>query len=1215
MIRVFVKQGMFGEGKTTEHPVAWRAGLRALELREQLETVIQGANVRVAVDGEPLEGDAEIPDGATVLVAADPGAVIIPFVIQAIVSAAIAYGIGQLIQALTPKPKPTGVPQERGDDSSATYAWDGVQTSFGQGFTIPVVYGRHAVGGHIVYTDVFASSLGGSLVELLRVVLFLSEGPIHRIGDQLARVADGLGGYAGGPPAGPAIPQHIRVNENLLDYANPLPSARLFLRPGTFDQPPLPTNPFRGATATFNIGTRLDDLGQEALFTYTGNDEISTIGFTFAAPSGIYQQDAQGNQTAYPVTVSLSWRPSGTTSWRALYLPAGAIQLPPRIFGQTPVLGSFVDTFGGDLQPSGAPQRGPLEIRVVRQTPSGSGSLSVVSSLVWRSAAVNINQPFAYPGATLIGFELLATGRIAGQIPNFSVRCDGALVRVWDATNGFSPRCWDIPAAPFNFMSQPPGRNPAWILADFLTARWGLGAYITDDRIDWPAFRRWAAFCDMIAPNWNEPSFQCDLVLDAPRPAWETVLMICATGRAAPIWRNGLLSVVYQFRDTHFDSGIGVATKAPVQLITSGLCENVQVRWLPKGERATAFSFQFLNADQLYAQDVLTIEDPEAELNDPADPSRERWRPEVVQAYGVVRPTQLEREGIYMHRVNRLIRRELSFECGPWMLAAEPGDLFDFEHDLLRPFGADVPLAMQVNYGTGGAPDDKLTVDHTVSGSLAFAARDADGKPIYRVVTSATSTIINGRPSTVLEFVGPITIATGSAIAVGLPDKLTETYQLVGLTLGKDLRRTVRALQWVPEIFDDVDLAGDRAEGELTTDQLLEQPEADTSSRLALDVGVVVLPRGRHRITWARPEGRGTAHARVYLRAPAVAEVWWLLDETAGQCLDVDTLEPWRAYEVSVCLENWGGNFTAPELGARLSFTAEEFCPWSPVAPTNVQTQQSAGENLLVIRWDQGDPADLDHFEVRNGDDWAAGVVVYRGRLAEVRLRPPPGHPTYQIAARSTTGLYSPRAVVTVTLEAVPSFAAVSVDSTEFVPTGSGGTLTNTQRDSTTEPAAPFLELVAGQLFGSFASSTVDLGYEAPFFLRVALSAQELDGTTVDDWTWGVGSGEARWRTVDTRPASAGLPGIDWSTLVDDLTVAIDDLPGDLRVAGTLSEIGSNVLCRVESRVYTAGAWGSWAPHVDRVAVCSRWETRLIMARSSATREVRARTFRMETFI
>lgn len=1214
MIRVWVKSGLMGEGERHEHLVEWRPGLRAADVRLHVEQTLAGSRVGVAADGRLLADDDEVPDGSTVLVAADPGAVLVPFIIYALVSAVVSVGISLLIQALTPKPRPPGVPQERGDDSSPTYAWDGVQTGFGQGFPLAIVYGRHAVGGHVIYTDVFAFGLSSSsTTELLNVVLFLSEGPIYRIGDQLARVANGLGGFNPGLSGG-TIPDHIRVAENLLESTNPLPGARLWLRPGTFDQPPLPTDPFEGAKTLFQVAAQLNNQGDESIFTYNGTEETASVTFVFAAPSGLYQQTATGGIVSYPVQVQLEFRPVGATSWSQLYGNPGG-WIPGGVSIGTGAAEPFVRTYTFNLAPNNAPARGPFEFRARRTTPAQAGSGQTVSAVVWRSIAFNIRQEFAYPACALLGLQLYAGQRYSGNVPNFSVRVDGALVRVWDPTHGFSPRCWDIPAAPFNFMSQPPGRNPAWILGDFLTSRWGLGPYLDDDQIDWASLRRWAAFCEQQLANWNEPAFQCDIVLDAPRPAWETVLAICATGRAAPIWRNGKLAVVYQYRDGHSDAGVSVPAKAPVQLITSGLCDNVQVRWLQKSGRSTAYSFQFLNGEQLYAQDVVTKEDDESAINDPSDPNREKWRPEIVQAYGVTRATQLIREGQYMHRVNRLVRRELTFDCGPWLLAAEVGDLIEFEHDLLRPFGADVPLAMQVL--AGGVAVTSLTVDHAVSGAIAIAARDGDGKPVHRTVTSTTPVTIGGRTCTVLSFTGGVTIPTGAAVAVGLVDKIVETYQIVAVTLGQNLRRSVRALQWVPEVFDDVPLPGTDGldEPEIDLDLVMAQPSSESGAQLATDLCAIVLPGAVQRVAWVRPPSRSTARARVYLRQPQVGASFGLVGETIATYLDLPQLEAWKPYEFAVCLENGGGDYQPPELGARLSFIPEEFVPWSPVAPTNLRSSESAGENLLVLQWDQGDASDVEHYEVRCGDDWAAGQVVYRGRLAEARLRPPSGHRTYQVAARSSSGLYGARAQITVALTAVHDLGAEIVDDTSFAPSGTGGTHSGTQRNTTAEPAAPFLELQPGVLTGTFTSSTVDIGYDAPFFLRVSLSAQELDGTTVDDWTFGIDSGEARWRTVDTRPASAGLPGIDWSTIVDDLTQQIDDLPDDLRVGGTLGETGSHVLCRVESRTYAGSTWSAWAPHVDRLAVCSRWEARLIMARSSASRAVRARTFRMETIL
>lgn len=1109
--------------------------------------------------------------------------------------------------ALTvPPPDLPGLPQERGDQRSTTYGWDGMQTATGQGLTIPVVFGEHDVAGQVIHTDVSATSVSGQTVDLLRLVLVLSEGPIYGIGDQLMRVADGLGGLTGGTPGG-AIPSGIRVNGNELDSLAALPGARVWLRPGTFDQPALPSNPFPGAAATFSVGQQLQDAGNSALFTITSTDPISTVGWVFAAPGGLFQQDSNGNQTAYPVSISLAWRPSGHGAWRSFYDGTGA-PFTARTFGSTPQLAAFLDTFGASLQPDGSAVVGPIEVQVTRSTAAGAQA-SVVSALLWRSVTIGVRQEFAYPGSALVALELAAGERFAGGIPNVQMRVRGVLVRTWDETHGFSAPCWDPPAAPHDYSTRPPGRNPAWILGEFVTnKRWGLGQFgLTDDDVDWPQLRRWAAFCQANpSPTWDEAAFCCDLVLDASRSAWDWVLAICSAGRAAPVWDGRKLSVVYRYRDEHGDSGVTVPAKTSAQLITSGNCEDVAVQWVSTAKRPTAFQFQFLNAAKAYAQDVLVEEDTEAPaLQDPTDPNANAWRPEAAQVWGVVRESQLYREAKFRHRTNRLVLRQLTFTIGPWGLPLIPGDLIDFQHDLLRPFGDDdAPVVCQV---VAVPATGQITVDHAITGTgLALSGRLPDGRPFYEVIGTATATTHRGRPATTLIYPGSSLLAVGATVVVGLADKLVEQYEVHSINLRDEVKRQVVALQWAPAVYDLVEPpTGGALSGVLRQSASgLEAPELS-------DLSVVCTGRG-HRIAWQRPPGRGTARARVWVRQPDLATTWALIGETARADLDVDWLVAWRTYEVAVVLENAGGAFGAPDTGLRLEFVADEFPAWAPLAPTNLRALQLPLENLLVLRWDAAEIRELAYYEVRAGGDWAAGLVVYRGLLPEARLQAPPACGIYQVAARSRSGLYGPRAAVTVALEAIPYSGAMLEDQTDAI--AGGGTHSDTEADSVTIAGETFVALIAGALAGTWTTDEVDLGSEAVRYLRVAWWPHELDGTTVDDWTFAAASGEARWRTLDARPASTGAPGLDWSTTVDDLVgVLAADLPGDLRAAGTLGEAGSHVQAVVESRVYAGGAWGDWQPHVDRLVTVEKWQARVALRRRSTERSIRVRTFTMET--
>lgn len=1211
MIRIGVKQGVMGEGSTTWREVEWRDGITVADIRDCVGQVAT-LHVAVGVDGRQLEDDDLVPDGATCVVCPVPGETILGYVVYAIISAIVSLAVNYVVSLLTPTPKPPGVPQQRGDEESPTFTWNGIQTSYGQGQVISVVLGRHAVGGQVIYSSL-RPWVGGA-GEVLVLDLALSEGPIHRIGNYEGSRND-LGGidFFGStivPPV-PGLPTGFYINDNLQDATgSQLPDVMVWTRNGTLRQSPLPASRFPGAATLFTINSPLNEQDDEYVFTYSGTESLNAIAVTLQAPGGLYEIAAGGAITGYGVQVTCTWRYVGETAWRQFF--GGGVLSAGGGNGYT-----SSHTWGAALTlVGGADVTGPIEIRVVRNTPSGSVT-SIVSQTLLRSVETIRPQEFSYPGVAHMGVAILATGATSGALPRFKQVCDGILVRVWDAVAGFSEYVWDAPTeAPFDFCTQPPGRSPAWLLGEFaVNQTWGMGNELDDTKVDWPKLREWAAYCQTIpGGGWVEPRFLAALVLDVQRPAWDIVLALCMAGRAAPVWRDGKLSVEYQYRDAHGDSGVSVPAKVPVQLVTSSLCENVTVRWLEKKGRATAINFQFLNEDEGFAQAVEPVEDSETNVNDPTDPNSEPFITQTIQAWGVTSRSQLVRQGFYLHRQTRLIRRELTFECGPWMLAAEVGQLFDFQHDLLRPFDDDVATTMQV---VEAAPmDTRVLVDHKVviptGETLHFAARLADGSPIYRTVTSVTATTRRGRQCTWLFLAGdPFTVAPGAACAVGLADKIVQTYQIVSLSLSHQMRRVVRAVQWVPELFDDVpstaaDVGGD-------SEKLGQSKSAPRSQQIASDINLQRSPEGFVRLSWSRAvaDDRGQ-RARVYAK-PSNVNVWTLLGETKETQLDVVRRIGWRTAKVAVVLEGTDGTFEPPEFAPAITAEMPEFPPVLLPAPGSAQAVSAPEQNQVTLTWSAVEATDVVGYEVRVGEDWAGGKTVWRGTEARAVLSPAPAHGTLQIAARHSSGLYGKRTTLSLTVDWLPQAGAQIVDSHEYAPTqDAAGTKVNTKFDP-----EGWLNLHADFYRGTFTSEERDLGYQAPFFLRVALAVHELDHATVGELSAiQAGSGEAFWRTVDTRPASPMHPGINWSLKVSDVQAkTFEELAPMLASGLQRGEPGSHVRCDVESRVYVDGAWSDWSPHVDRKVECSRWQARLQFGRTTRQREVRATTFRMETLI
>ncbi|MBL8752277.1 MAG: hypothetical protein JNK15_03165 [Planctomycetes bacterium] len=1219
MIRVLVRQGVLGQ-QVDAFDVPAAACTSARSLLQQFASLLpRSVPITVAVNGARLRDeqlDDPIPDGQQVVLLPTTGDVV-TIIVTVLIQVAVAAAVNYVAQQLAPRPKPQGVAQERGDESSSTYAWDGLTTNYGPGLPIPWVYGRHAVGGQVIWSDVIASRANGAaaLDDRLRMVLSLCDGPIYRFGDILAGSIDGLGGLVG-QPAGPAIPSDLRINDTLIPPADPNPGVRVWLRPGTKDQPPLPA-PFTGVATTETLNVPLTGvIGLAYVHTIADASDLAMIRAVVAFPSGLYAVGPNGQPVAHSATFTVGWRLPGQTG-PGTSLPTNV----PNAGAGGPFLGYHAVTWSADASantPGGITNfptglSGPIELLFFFSSVSGT---SIVNAAVLRELTTVKSHTLRYPGEVLLAIEVAAGSRFSGGRPQVYHRIDGALVRVWDATNGWSPRCWEVPAAPHNFNTHPPGRNPAWCLLDFLLNRWGLGRYLTEDKIDLPAFRRWAAFCDS-DPNpgdpWGEPSHCVDVVGDQPRTAWEWVLLFCSTGRATPVMRNGKISVVYQYRDAHGDAGITVPAKESLQLLTSGNCEALEARLVPKRSRATILEFQFLNEETGYAQDVYPVEDDESTFNDPTALRREQTRVETIQAFGVTRESQLFREGRWRHRIARLVDWEITGRTGPWALAAEVGDLVDVEHELLRPFATDVPLTQQVT--TGGTATTTIEVDHHLTGSgLQFVGRGTDGKPKRSNITSYVNALVGGKKRSTLTLATAVTVATGATCVVGKIDKLTETYELVSITQGKDLVREFRAIQWTPTAYDPITRdefqgilePGDIAEG--TGEDLLDNGGSDTLPPEVYGIRVSAQVDGSHLVTWARPASKAGTWARVYVRPADLVGAWVLVAGTELSEVAVRGLAVGTSYVVSVALENRGGDPVPPDLGDQITVLPEEFPPFAPPAVTNARAVL-LGDGVQ-LEWNQIEQRDLDTFEVRCGSNWPAAAVLVREKAPRVVLADPPAGPVFLIAARSRSGLYGGIAQVT-NPNWTPRNTVSVLDENDLAPSPAGSH-SGTAWNST----AGVIELAAGQLTGTYEGLAQDIGYQAPFFWQVRVDREEFEDLTVADLAFACGSGEGRWRRTTGRPASAAAPGLGWHMRCQDLTgTLVVDLPRDLLARGFRGVTGTHTRVLVESRFYVSGVWTAYAAHVDRVVVASRMQVRLTLGRRSLTYRARVPMLTYRAFL
>lgn len=1255
--------------------------------------------------------DTPLADGDELILGAHTGggAEIIGYLVQALIIALVSVAVNFALAALNPQPKVPDVPQERGDERSATYSWGGIQTNYGQGFIVPALYGVHGTGCQVISTEVF----GISSNSRLNVLLAISEGPVHRIGDTIANGQDFLGTITTSPVSNGPVPGLIRVNDRLMSegstgvqawaferatsgglpvplvnfddlnendeifawrlvgstyqqvtgtcrvvrisgtsqvpfiYFDSVPSAwqalldggtqlRLtngasptlaslfrmqvvdysletlqpettgawcFLREGSLLQEPMPWV-FEGTSVNFAPNLDLLDFGDQAVFAYSsGDDVVRRVRVGIAAPVGLYQQTQQGGLEQVLVQFQVHWRFEGEQAWREFENGAAGMS----ITGESQSPASTSRVFYIDAGAAGS-----IEVRVRRVT--GNGDTYTQSATVWSDVSFSTGYVLSYPRTALLGVSMESNARWSGGLPSFLVVCEGIKVRMWDPEEGWSDRTWDVPTeAPFDWCSYPPGRNPAWILLDFLLAPWGLGAYLTEDDLDLESFARWAVWCDRDpdpSTPWGEAQFTCDVVMDNARPAWEWVLTICACGRASPVFIDGKIGVVYEYRDAHSNgSSISVPAKSPLQLFTSSNTSDLTVTWLPRATRPTTFIYQFLNEQTDWRQDVFPVEDPEATFNDQTELFPDQYRPQQVQAFGQTRVSQLFRDAMYRHRVGRLITRRVDFKTGRWALAAQIGDLIEVESEVLRPFAGATAYDTADSYSgilfAGGDDVTQVTVDHLIeSTSGAIVMRGPNGEPVHATWSSIDSTLtLGGRTCTILNLDDPVTVVSGTPCAWGEPDKIVEPYLIVATVLNNDLTIGVTALQWVEEVYDDVTLAEfvDAPAALSLTEGVTEEAGTPTEPKVrGNSIAIVANEEGTHTITFGRPVMRQLQPARVYVRLQSDGR-WSHIGTTEGNSVTTPLLVPHRDYEVSVALESFDGDAPLAEQGVRVRRSAPEFTASAPQPVTGLACQSiDAG---IRLTWNASHARNLVGYEVRAGSQWNGARQIYRGSDNSVLLSPPPLDSTLMVVAEVRSGMQSqPVAISACTWS--PRCSKAFVDQDE-IGTGLLGTHSGTQIDGTSS----WLELEPGEWEGTYTSGELDAGFSAPFLWRVELDHHELSGVLVDDVTERLDSGEAAWRTVDGRPASTGSPGVDWSRSVDDFTGTVDSYAGEM-VHGPIGSIGSHTQCLVESRYYD-GSWSEWAAHVDGIRVASKAQFRVTLRVESLDYESQVHALRI----
>lgn len=651
---------------------------------------------------------------------ADP----ISMAVMLVVKAFVGYVVNMALNALfggnkAPKPSHGG----GGESDSPTYGWDGIRSSSDVGIPVPLIYGKHAVGGN--YVNAFIEehdNKAHNYRSYLNLLIALGEGPVKSIAG-IDRDVDGWDDETS-YQTGDYCTDSGRVWRAVQDNTD--------VDPGEEDQNPdesyweeiydyrdkikLDNNPI-GNFRDIKVFTRLGNESQAAVpgfeqqhnlvpiegvqlekndpYQYTTDaTDIDQYKIHFVAQSCVKFDKSSNGMAPHTIKVKVEHRKHDAgEDWQQAATKTVTRETMNEVRFYIQVR---------NLTPA------QYDIRITQtsdNTKDGKRSCDLNITNIDEIRSVTLTHPYT----ALLGIRALATNKLSGTLGDVSVEVEGLLVDTWEAeavdpTHQYS-------------------KNPIWCLRDLMTnKRYGIGSYIESADLYLPSDKEQAAYCDeqITHSGKTEARYELDIVIDSDKAAIDTMMDIARTCRAMLTWSGGVIRIIIEKPET------------PAKLFCMGniIQGSFKEDFISNSETFNIVEVQFKNPDKNYDREVIQVEDSAALAA--GDPIRKK----TVYMLGVVRESQAVRMGRFILNHSKRVIRSVEFKTGCDSVGVTAGDVFNFQHDVPQwgVSGGRITAAGGVFVGD----PDLLTLPWV---KLSMAATFETGQTYYLKVRHADDTV------------------------------------------------------------------------------------------------------------------------------------------------------------------------------------------------------------------------------------------------------------------------------------------------------------------------------------------------------------------------------------------------------------------------------------------------------------------------------------------
>lgn len=642
-----------------------------------------------------------------------------------IASAAVSIAGGLLINALIPAPDTAS-----GSDA-ASYGIDGPKNTSTEGIPVPVLYGRHGIGGNLIdlYTENKTDENGKSIQYLYGRVA-VSEGPIKSISG-------------------------IKINGQSIESFE---DVEIDMRLGNDEQ--AESEWFSETVSLFSQGRDLDTdyIG------YTTTSEIDRLRLDLMAPLGLYRVSGSGKRKAVSVGVDARYRKLGDVDWipflnnqgwkinsdafTALEIEEAStafkvlvktrksrseeanpsstfdvtLQYRKKTVGDTEswiaAETQTVSRYDSDLtwvvdslesaiwefqlvtvgnewsaeigtiwhqnpvpivisDKSTAPVRrtyetlpipeGRYEIEIRRTAAEGDPENSYYDKIQISDIGEIVTDKVMLPYTAWLGYKIRLSGQL-NAIPQITAVAEGRIMPIYDH-NGVNT-------------GEAYSNNPADIALDiYLNTRYG--AQTEKSRIDFAAYAEWRDHCTEKGLTFNALFYEMSNIDDALKHVY-------AAGHAQRVTSGAKISVAidretmpsFMFDDGNMKKG------------------SFSITYLPSEERINDLEITYLDENDDYKQHSARVTNKEAIARG------EALKTSTINLKGVTSYERALREGTFRMNYNRLVSRVAEWESPTEAIGCTVGDMVIVQHEM-------------PGWGNGGrilgGIDSSLTLDKPVT--------------------------------------------------------------------------------------------------------------------------------------------------------------------------------------------------------------------------------------------------------------------------------------------------------------------------------------------------------------------------------------------------------------------------------------------------------------------------------------------------------------------